>query len=87
MFLFSLALPLGLDEAVVISLASCVMLLSQPDGLVIPHSSGLFLAPTLALSSLTLYAISFSTTLSQLTQLSLSTQLELTGMWNLACLT
>lgn len=83
-FLLSLPLPLHLpiqlDEAVVISLASCVMLLSQPDGIVIPQSSGLFLAPSLALSSATLYSISMFTVLSQLSMVSSLTQLETAGM-------
>ena len=74
-----LHLPVHLDEAVVISLASCVMLLSQPDGLVIPHSSKLFLAPSLALSSTTLYTISMFTVLSQLTLVNSLSQLETAG--------
>ena len=81
-FLFSLSLPLGLDEAVVISLMSCVMLLAQPDGLIIPRSAGLFLAPSLPLSSITLYCISSWTTLSQLLLATSPTQLELTGIPN-----
>ena len=55
------------------------MLLAQPDGIIIPRSAGLFLAPSLALSSLTLYTISSWTVLSQLLQTTSATQLELAG--------
>lgn len=54
-------LPLHLDKAVIVSLSSCIMLLAQEDKLIIPrrNNKGISLAPSLVLSSTTLFVISF----------------------------
>ena len=61
-----LPLPMKLNHAVMISSGSCVLLLAQQDGYFIPRTSGLFLPPSLFLSSLTLFLISLYTSLQDL---------------------
>jgi hypothetical protein len=75
----SLQLPVHLDKAVIISISSCVMLLAQEDGYIMPtnRTKGLFLAPSLVLSSLTMFLMSFVKLYFQLSSNTIVTVLNL----------
>ncbi len=53
----SFPLPFKLDHTLLISVSSCVLLLAQSDGYIIPRRQGLFLAPVLSASSCALFLV------------------------------